>query len=229
MPKLKVIVLALIAGVLMAMFQLLRPWGDIGLEPQETAEAFADVRWVVAHLAGAASFVVLTALAATSSEAAQSRAAGSASAGRERRGGAARLAPITMAVGTVLVLPYFGAETFALHELGRAALAGSDLDVVGLSEGIRMNLAAVALFALGLALIAAGGVCLAIVSTKMGAAAWGAWPLSVLIALALPQFFMPPVGRTIYGLVFLVAGALYALAVAHLGPSPRDGGTRLGA
>ena len=117
MPQPKVTLFALLAGVLMATFQLLRPWGDISEDPQSMAEAFADTRWVIAHLAGAASFVMLAALARVAA------VASSAKTGTGRPTRVAGIAQVAMATGAALVLPYYGAETFALHE-ARARFLG---------------------------------------------------------------------------------------------------------
>lgn len=190
----------------MATFQLLRPWGDVSEEATAMAEAFADPRWVTAHLAGAASFVVLALLVQAVV------ASGLRNLSVRRRSPVARIARYGAWLGAALVLPYYGAETFALHEIGRASLAGSPVDVVALSGSIRTNLAAVILFGVGLLLVAVAMVCLAVVAARAGAAAWGTWPLGVLAALALPQFMLPPVGRMAYGVAFLVAAVLFAVA-----------------
>lgn len=196
-------VYAVATGVLMAAFQLLRPWGDVAGETDPMIGAFADPRWVVAHLAGAASFVTLALLA---------DAVVRASFDGRRAPAVARFTRLGAAVGAALILPYYGAETFALHEIGLAAQAGAAIDVVVLSDSIRMNAAAVVLFGAGLLLVAAVGICLAIVAARVGAARWGTWPLGMLAALALPQFALPPAGRMAYGVAFFVAGVLFAIA-----------------
>ncbi|MFY9714734.1 MAG: hypothetical protein WAK00_14805 [Microbacterium sp.] len=206
MPQPKVTLFALLAGVLMATFQLLRPWGDISEDPQSMAEAFADTRWVIAHLAGAASFVMLAALARVAA------VASSAKTGTGRPTRVAGIAQVAMATGAALVLPYYGAETFALHELGRAFLGGASLDIFGLSTGTRMNPAAIALFGVGLLLIAVAGVCLSLARVRGGTAWWSAWPLGVLVAFALPQFALPPAGRVAYGVAFLIAAIVFAVS-----------------
>lgn len=175
------------------------------------AEAFADPRWVIAHLAGAAAFVMLALLAHVVV------ASGVREQTVRRRSPVARIARYGTALGAALVLPYYGAETFALHEIGRAAVAGSPVDVVELSDSIRMNLAAVTLFGGGLLLVAAGTICLAIVAARVGVAAWAAWPLGVLAALILPQFALPPVGRMVYGVAFLLAAVLFAVGWVRRG------------
>lgn len=204
-------VYAVVAGVLMAVFQLVRPWGDVSEERVAMAEAFADPRWVVAHLAGAAAFVMLAMLAQAVV------ASGLREQSLRRRSPVTRIARYGTALGAALVLPYYGAETFALHEIGRAALAGSSVDVVALSGSIRMNLMAVTLFGVGLLLVAVAMICLAVVAARAGAAMWGTWPLGVLAALALPQFALPPIGRMAYGVVFLVAVVLFAVAWTRRG------------
>lgn len=206
MPQRVVPVYAVTAGVLMATFQLVRPWGDATEEPAAMAEAFADPRWLIAHVAGAAAFVVLAFLAYAVVE------SGLRDHSVRRRSPVARIARLGAAIGAALVLPYYGAETFALHEIGRAALAESSIDVVALSGSIRMNGVAVTLFGVGLLLVAAGMVCVAVVASRAGAAAWGTWPLGVMAALALPQFALPPAGRMIYGVVFLLAAVVFAVA-----------------
>lgn len=206
MPQRLIPVSAVAAGVLMATFQFARPWGDVSEEPQAMAEAFADPRWVFAHLAGAAAFVMLAVLAQSVVT------AGLRDQSIRRRSPIARIARYGTAIGTALVLPYYGAETFALHEIGRAALAGADIDVVALSGSIRMNIVAVVLFGVGLVLVAAGMICLAIVAGRAEIPAWGTWPIAVLAALALPEFALPPVGRMAYGVAFLVAAVLFAVA-----------------
>jgi len=210
MPQPMMTVYVLLAGVLMAIFQLARPWGDVSEEPAAMAEAFADTRWVIAHLAGAASFVMLALLAhVVAAKSSTVTATGDTGAPR-----VARIAKVSMAAGALLVLPYYGAETFALHEIGRAALDGASIDVVGLSGSIRMNIAAVTLFGIGLLLVAVAGICLSVASVRAGVVAWGAWPIGVLAALALPQFALPPVGRMAYGVAFLAAAVLFAAAAS---------------
>ncbi|WP_051607152.1 hypothetical protein [Microbacterium sp. CH12i] len=177
MSKQLVSVYAVVAGVLMATFQLVRPWGDVSEEPAAMAEAFANPRWVVAHLAGAAAFVMLAMLAQAVV------ASGLREQSLRRRSPVVRIAHYGTALGAALILPYYGAETFALHEIGRAALAGSPVDVVALSGSIRMNLMAVILFGAGLLLVAAAMVCFAVVAARAGARCGepgrsGWWPRS---------------------------------------------------
>ncbi|QGF22956.1 hypothetical protein [Raineyella fluvialis] len=144
---------ALVAGILMAAYLLMRPYPDDLTSPW----------WIAAHVCGIGAFIALAALA-------------------DRIGGPGR--PVT-ALGAALVLPYYGAETFGLA-------AGAD------PVATRMQPVALAMFGLGLLLVAVGGILLA---RRRPAA----WPLGVLMALVLPQFYLPAYGRMAFGVAFLAA------------------------
>ena len=115
------------AGALFVIYPLVRPWGDA--TPDGMAAAFGSPFWLVAHMAAMAAFV-LVGVAGLPSRAAQA----------------------AWVAGTALVLPYYGAEAFALH-----ALAGTP-DVAALAEQIRMGATQVTVFGLGLGLLAVAGV-----------------------------------------------------------------------
>ena len=42
------------------------------------------------------------------------------------------------------------------------------------------------------------------------------WPLGIAIALVLPQFYLPPVGRMAFGVAYLLAAAVLAGSVLRL-------------
>ena len=114
---------ALIAGgVLLALYPAVRPWGDMTVDGEGTA--FASVAWPLAHLAAVAGFA-LVAVGLLGLRDALSDGPGA---------GAARGALGTWWLGTALVLPYYGAEAFALHTLGTRG----DVDPA-LVEAIRMG------------------------------------------------------------------------------------------
>ncbi|MEH6819445.1 hypothetical protein [Dietzia psychralcaliphila] len=209
-PRSRVAGLAVTSGVLMAGYLLLRPYGDAdGGETLSAAEAFSSTLWIASHLAGAAALVVLAALWSLLTT-----------------------GPLRWAgpVGAALVLPYYGAETFALHEIAARALAG-DPDVLALVAAVRDNPAAVTLFSVGLIALAVAGIVAALSWRRLhrpGRAAHAFLPLAVIAALFLPQFFLPPAGRMAYGLVFAAAAVYAAIAVASagrdtMGPSPVGG------
>lgn len=119
----------------------------------------------------------------------------------DRAGG--RVRPL-LTLGAALVLPYYGAETFGLA-------AGAD------PEAFRMQPVALGMFLLGLAAVAAGGLLLARRTTA-------AVPLGVLMALVLPQFWLPPVGRMGFGVLFLAAAVWFAVRTPVVSERPQPGG-----
>ncbi|MGO0577646.1 hypothetical protein [Ornithinimicrobium panacihumi] len=188
-------------GVLMATYLLLRPYGDhAGGSTAEAAQAFASTRWVVAHLFGALALASFARLALRLDDLGSTRLS--------------RAARWTGLAGAALVLPYYGAETFGLHALGRAALAG-DQGVLQLVDDIRDQPVALTMFGLGLVLLAACGLILALAwQRRTGSLA--AWPLGALMALFLPQFYLPPTGRMAYGVLYAVAALLLLLTSRSL-------------
>jgi len=171
--------LALVAaGVLFVVYPLVRPWGD--QTPDGTASAFAAPLWLVAHLAAMAAFVLvgvgLTALPG-------------------------RAALATWVAGTALVLPYYGAEAFALH-----ALAGEP-NIVALAEQIRMGTVQLTVFGLGLVLLAAAGVLTALTVGR------AALVFAVGTVLYLPQFFADPAVRIAHGVLLAIGCVILASRV----------------
>ena len=82
----------------------------------------------------------------------------------------------------MLVLPYYGAETFGLHAIGRAGL--TDPSVMPLVDEVRDHPAAITTFGIGLLLLAVSGVAVAIAwqgavrAGRWAAPSWAAWPLA---------------------------------------------------
>lgn len=99
------------AGALFAIYLLARPYAPGG--GQDTVKEFASGWWLVAHSAAMIGFVAV------------SWAIGEAAAGLAGGPGARllRWAGGFFAGGTALVLPYYGAETIALHAIGRQEVA----------------------------------------------------------------------------------------------------------
>ncbi len=172
------------AGVLFAVYPLVRPYGDA--TPDGAAAAFASPLWLVAHLAAMAAFVLvgvgLTALPG-------------------------RAALATWVAGTALVLPYYGAEAFALH-----ALAGAP-DVAGLAEQIRMGAVQLTVFGLGLGLLAAAGVLTAVTVARAGLGRGVGVVFAVGILLFLPQFFADPALRIAHGVLLAIGCVVLASRV----------------
>lgn len=197
----------LATGMLMAAYLLLRPYGDS--RPGSTmAEAFASPRWVIAHTCGALGLAAFAWLALRLAGLDTSRAA------RFTRGASV--------AGAALVLPYFGVESFGLHAIGARAQSG-DLAVLDLVDQVRYQPPAISMFGVGLILMAISGIAIArIWSHRPGASPrWAAWPLGALLAMFLPQFFLPELGRMLFGIAYLAAAALFAISCLRTTTSKR--------
>lgn len=193
------------SGLLMAVYLLLRPYGDASSATStEAAAAFASTWWVIAHLAGALALVQLGRLGLRIDD-----LLGTPTTMIARWSGLA---------GSVLVLPYFGAETFGLHAIGQLGL--TDPTALALVEEVRNQPVALTTFGLGLLLLAACGITTALAwhravrSGRWEAPAVAAWPLGVASALVLPQFYLVPAGRMTFGVAFAAAALVLAVS-AH--------------
>jgi hypothetical protein len=174
-------------GLLFAIYPLLRPYssetGEAG------ADAFASALWVAAHLSAMIGFLAFVLAVKTF-------AVGPA-------------AEVSVLVGVGLVLPYYGAETFALHAIGIRAEDTGDYGLVDLAEPIRYGLTQTVMFGVGLILIAFGAVALA---RRLGS--WQGWVFAAGFVMFLPQFFAPPWVRIAHGLL-IVAGAVLLAASTY--------------
>lgn len=178
------LVLLVLAGLLLLLHPVLRPYSsEVG---SAGAEAFASPLWVMAHTAGMLGLLAL------------------ALAVRELAAG--RMAETMAVAGVAMVLPYYGAETFALEVLGRASLEDGNTSLLALADPIRFGPVQTAMFTIGLVLIAASGVTVA--RRLRGCQAWLFGGSLVLLG---PQFFAPPWLRITHG-VLVLAGCV-ALAM----------------
>lgn len=189
-------------GALMLIYLLARPYGDAsGATTPEAADAFASTWWVVAHVAGALALASYAWLALRLADFVP--------------GVAGSLSRALGLGGLVLALPYFGAETFALHVIGKQAVAGNTA-VLDLVEPIRNQPVAMTMFGLGLVLLAVSAVLLAMTWWRSGTGpAWAVWPLTAAVVLFLPHFFLPPGGRVAYGVLYAVVCVLLLLGLTR--------------
>lgn len=189
-------------GALMLLYLLARPYGDAaGATTTEAAAAFASTWWVVAHVAGALALACYAWLTVRLADLVP--------------GAVSRLARTFGLGGLVLALPYFGAETFALHVIGREAAAGNAA-LLDLVEPIRGQPVAIVMFGLGLVLLAASAILLALTWWRSGAGpAWSVWPLTAGMVLFLPHFFLPPGGQMAFGVAYAVAAVILLLGLTR--------------
>lgn len=177
------VVLLVATGIFFAAYSVLRPYSsEIGLA---AADAFASPLWVAAHVSAMIGFVAL-ALAVRSL-------------------GAGAGAEVAIWVGAGLVLPYYGAETFALNVLGSQAQNSGDYSLMELAEPIRYGPTQTVMFGAGLLAIAVGAIVLA---RRLGT--WQAWVFAAGFVVFLPQFFAPPWVRITHGLLILVGAVALA-------------------
>lgn len=185
-------------GILFAVYLLTRPYGSGG----DGVEQFTSTWWVISHTAAMLGFVVIAWGLATRADAL-----------RDTPGYVpARVGAGFSAAGTALMLPYYGAETFALHVLGGdpqfAAVGGE----VAVAETIRLQPVAAGLFGIGLIAFALGASAAADGFRRSGGSAFVGTLFAAAWVLFIPQFFLPPAARMGCGVLLLVACVVFAVA-----------------
>ncbi|GCE38198.1 hypothetical protein Rhow_001237 [Rhodococcus wratislaviensis] len=197
-----------LAGVLFVVYPVVRPYAAAGAP--DGAPEFASPWWLVAHLAAVGGFIAFgLALAALS--------------GLLKRTPGGRAGVVAVAaswIGIGLTLPYYGAETFALHTLG-----GSGLDenaVTTFAESVRMGAVQATLFGAGLLLLAGGAAAAAVAIGRSGRlAGWTGIPMAVGFALFIPQFYVGAPLRIAHGVLIGIGCAVVGLGVLR-SQSPRS-------
>ncbi len=189
-----------VASVMFVLYPALRPFSDE--TTLQAAAAFAANAWVAAHVFGMLGFIGLTvgmlgllfSLTGTA---------------------ASRLAFWAMAascVGAGLTLTYYGAETYALHVVGRAAVASQSASVLALASQIRNGTPALVIFGTGLFLLAVAGVVAALAIWRSGTLPrWSGVLLGAGLVLYIPQYWGPQPVRVAHGLL-IAAGCLWLAA-----------------
>lgn len=182
-------------GVCFVLYPVLRPWQD-ETTAAGAAAAMGSPLWGASHGFAMLGFILLPAVPIVF-------------AWHEREG---RKALITSAallwVGVGLVLPYYGAEAFALNAV--ATHGGTDL--VAISDAIRFGPVQSIAFLFGLLLVAAGAVFTAIGLAKVHPW-WFGMAFAAGFVLFAPQFFGPPAVRIAHGVLIAVGCVILALGV----------------
>ncbi|OZE29378.1 MULTISPECIES: hypothetical protein [Nocardiaceae] len=173
-------------GLMFGLYPVLRPYSDE--MSSAGADAFASSSWVTAHTFAMLGFIAL---------------------GLVVLYGGRRSDPavVTTWIGVGLLLPYYGAETFALHALGIDAAANSNPGLLDLVDPIRYSIVQTVMFGLGLVSIAVGLVMFALRNRY-------AMVLAAGFVLYLPQFYTPPAVRIAHGILIVVGAIIAARAVA---------------
>lgn len=176
------------AAALFVAYPALRGYGsEAGLAG---AELYARPAWLYSHVSAMFGFALLaTGIGVIS-----------------RRAGAAAW------IGTLLVLPYYGAEAFGLHALGREAVELGDGAAIAAADSFRFEPVAMTTFAIGwIGLAVAGWWLIRDRQQLRRFGQIGAVLTGVALLLFLPQFFFPPAGRISHGVLLAVGLALIAI------------------
>lgn len=158
------------AGLLFLLYPAFRPWED-ETTTAGAAAAMGSGAWVASHLFAMIGFILVP-IALLQIH---------------------RTAAITFWVGAGLTLPYYGAETFGLHEIA------AQPNILELAEAVRYNPVAATTFAAGLLAMAVAAI---MVAGKLRTTA--ALLFAAGFALFLPQFFTPPAVRIAHGVLVAV-------------------------
>jgi hypothetical protein len=192
-----------LAGILFFLYPALRPFSDeAGSQTMQAAQAFASPFWVLAHMLAVVGFILL-ALGLLGVYSAL------------RHTSVRRLMAVALVltwIGVGFTISYFGAEIFALHAIGQAALSQQSTALLSLVNAVRFG-PAIYVFAVGLLLLALGPILVAIAVWRSGALSrWSALLFALGFALYIPQFFGSPIIRVAHGA--LVALGCIWLAVS---------------
>lgn len=189
----------LAAAALFFLYPALRPWGDVtpGLE---AARAYAEPLWPLAHFAGALGFMLLP----VGLLAVHARIGGTLSV----------VALATTWIGMGLVLPFYGAEAFALNAVGAHVVATGETELLSLVDAVRNGPLQMSTFGIGLMLLSVGALFAgAAVWRSRVMPRWSAIPFAIGFALYLPQFFGPPAVRIAHGALVMAGCVVLALAL----------------
>ena len=180
-------------GVCFVLYPVLRPWHD-ETTAAGAAAAMGSPLWVASHSFAMIGFILLPAVPILFAL-------------HEREGRKPLVVSAALLwLGVGLVLPYYGAEAFALNAV--ATFGGTDL--VAVSDAIRFGQVQGIAFVLGLLLIAVGAV-----FTAVGLAKAHPWWFGVAFAagfmLFAPQFAALPAVRIAHGVLIAVGCVMLAL------------------
>lgn len=191
------------AGACFFAYPAIRPYTDEAT--LASAEAFASSAWLLSHTFAMVGFILLVL-----------GLLGLYGILRETKAEPRAVAALVLTwVGVGLILPYYGAETFALAAVGREAIEQNSVELlITLTDAIRFG-EGVWLFGAGLLALAAGSILFEAAIWRSGVLArWSGIPLALGFALFLPQFFTPPAVRIAHGLLVMVGCWLVAWSMA---------------
>jgi hypothetical protein len=203
-----------VAGLLFLLYPAFRPWHDEDTVDGALASMGSNA-WVASHLFAMIGFILVPfGLLALRDVVRETRAEWTAAA-----------AIVVFWIGAGLTLPYYGAEDFALHAIAREAGDGAGFDLLELADAMRNGSMAITTFGIGLLLLGAGGVLVAVAVWRSGVLPrWSGVLFGIGFALFLPQFFTPAAGRVAHG-VLMAAGCVLLAAVLWRAAGSQAGST----
>ncbi len=176
-----------LAGILLFLYPALRPYSNEA--SFQGAEAFASPFWILAHMLAIGGFILLALSLLGLYSALRHTTARPLMA----------VALVLTWIGAGFTLPYFGAEIFALHAIGQAAVSQQSIALLPLVSAVRYG-PAIYVFAIGLLLLAVGPILVAIAVWRSGSVSrWSALLFAFGFALYIPQFFGSPILRVAHG------------------------------
>jgi hypothetical protein len=197
------------AGVLFLLYPALRPWRNESTL-DGAVQAMSSGYWVASHLFAMIGFILVPlGLLAVWSVVSRTRA--------EPFGLAA---VVTAWIGVGLILPYYGAEDFALNAIAGKVAEGQSMDLLALVEAIRFSPVAATTFGIGLVLLAIGAVLAGMAIWRCGVLPrFSGVAFALGFALFLPQFFTPPAVRIAHGVLVAVGSIWLAASLWHAKPA----------
>jgi hypothetical protein len=181
-----------LAGVLFVLYPALRPFSDE--TSMDGAAAFASSLWIGAHVFAIFGFI-LTALGS---------AALWLALGETRTEPLALRGAALIALGVALALPFYGAEAFALHAIGQAAMRENSTTILDISADVRGGVGLV-IFLAGLTVLAVGAIIVAIaIWHSQLMSRWSGIPFALGLATYIPQFFGAQPIRVAHGVLVAI-------------------------
>ncbi|MDA1359100.1 hypothetical protein O1R50_05670 [Glycomyces luteolus] len=183
-----------IAGVLFVIYEAAAPRAD--QTTLEGAESWTSTGWAVGHLAAILGLTLIP----LGYGALRGHLEGT------RNEKTAFAAATIGYIGSALTISYYGAEVYGLKAIGQRAVEDGDATLTAVGDAFRMDPTALAVFVIGLALIAVAAVLAAVAVWRSGTLRkWSGVPLAALLVTMMPQYFLPHVGRIAWGAMVTVA------------------------
>jgi len=183
------------AGLMFLLYPAIRPWHD-ETTVAGARESMTSSAWVAAHFFGMLGFIAVT--------------LGLLAVHRVIHSRLSQAALLTMWIGAGLTLPYYGAEDFGLHAIARSGVP----DLLTVVDQVRYQPLAATIFAVGLILLAVGGILTAVAAWRTRALSRpAALVFAIGFALFIPQFYFPAGIRIAHGVLVAIGCCWLAISL----------------